>query len=178
MKEEKAMRCEWLGVFKSAATMHLSALTGKVENKAAVSFQLEDSLTPSTNKTINTTPHPNSNRGGCLIITIMHMKMCMPIPFHCVCVCVYDVIILISDFTTGISILSSRGVLWDRELMNVWIWTWEFSITGQKKEIFGEWVFATEESSPGAQVAETHLRCSSLRLTGLIQTSQPWIHIY
>lgn len=81
------------------AVMHHSTLTGKVENKAAVSFQLEDSLTPSTSKTINKTPHPNSNRGGCLIIPIMHMKMCMPIPFHCVCV--YDnVIILIFDFKT------------------------------------------------------------------------------
>lgn len=54
----------------------------------------------------------------------------------------------------------------------------DFQLQGKKEESLEEWVFATEGSFPSAQAAEIHLRCSSLQLTGLIQTSQQWIHIY
>lgn len=85
----------------------------------------------------------NNNHAHALCVCyFMIMSSVQYLVSQLVCVCVFSDLLLSDSLTAfsgnvlGISILSNGGVLWNRELMNGWIWTCGFSTTGQKRREF------------------------------------------
>lgn len=164
---------------------------------------MEDSLTPSTSKTFNTHPtpqfqqrsafddnnHAHENANSLLLCVcyfmittsfwylISQIAMCV---YVCVFLTCYFLILwqpflgmCLAGLHCPVEMSCGTGSWWMCEYEHG-----GFQLQGKKKESLREWVFATEERFPTVQVAETDFKCSSLQLTGLIQTYQPWIHIY